>query len=34
MSVEHGIEDGVESVPKRVESEAWLIVIFDSLDSR
>jgi len=34
MSVEYGIEGGVKSVSKRVESEAWLIVIFDSLNSK
>jgi len=32
--VEYGIEDIVESISKRVESEAWLIVIFNSLNSR
>ena len=32
--MEYSIESGVKSIPKRVESEIWLIVIFNSLDSR
>jgi len=29
-----GVERGMESVPQTVESEAWLIIVLDGLNSR